>query len=103
MIELLYCNRTEKSIACLTNLLSWLAATIEENERYKDIDLSGFMILKNSKDGVAGLIICGDNTSQTKILEVLQQPPGEFKGKYIARVPAEEPVCVEEKAEDKPA
>ena len=38
--------------------------------------------------------------SQKHLLELLQQPPNEYKEKYIACVYSEEPVCVEERKDE---
>ena len=103
MIELVWTDRDRvvdyDIMMCASSLLAWLAATIAQNKENHDIDLNGYMIVKDQVNGCSILVIPGDPYSQKKLLYILQQPPEEYKDKYIARVPSEEPNPVHEKTE----
>ena len=105
MIEIIWTdNKTLDYEAMLTasSLMAWLLATISQNEEYHTIDMNGYMLVNekaissSSTTGCSILILSGDIGSQTRILKILQQPPNEYKGKYIARIPYDEPEPVKE-------
>lgn len=104
MIEIIWTdNKTIDYEAMLTasSLMAWLLATISQNEEYHTIDMNGYMLvnekaISSSSTGCSILILSGDIGSQTRILKILQQPPNEYKGKYIARIPYDEPDPVKE-------
>lgn len=82
---------------CATSLLAWLTTTIAQNEENHDIEFNGFMVAQEKTTGCSILILCGDNPkNQKRVLKILQQPPEEYKDKYIARIPSTEPIPVEE-------
>ena len=98
MIELIWVDNLCKSydvMMCVSGLLAWLSATIAQEEEYHDIQFNGYMVAKDKND-CSVLLICSDPQSQKKMLKILQQPPNEYKEKYIARVPSQEPEPVKE-------
>lgn len=101
MIELIWKDSSlneYENILQITNLLSWLVAIIRDKH---EIELNGFMVLKEKNPLTYSiLLILGDENSQKQTLNILQQPPEEFKEKYIARIPCEEPNPVKEKDDD---
>lgn len=100
MIELLVKDYEEmEAMMLLTNLIGWLVTHIAKDEDKKGIILNGFVILRDDRLELTGLIVC-DGNSQKRIIEILQQPPEAYKGKYIARIISEEPVLVKEESED---
>lgn len=98
MIEVLWKNEKGDSLTQMmmkmTQLFSWLMKEIHENKYH--INLKGYMILLDTEFVLSGLLLPGDKESQNQLIKILQQPPGEFTEKYIARIPAEEPVVVDE-------
>lgn len=102
MIEIVWCETSTVNDYMLkaTNLLAWLLTTINHQEEYRNIDFNGYMMVKDKTNGCATLLICGDPSSQKKLLTILQQPPEEYKEKYIARVPCDEPMPVHEQTEE---
>ena len=82
-------------------LLAWLTTKLAQDDELHDIDMSGFMVVKDKKTKkVSGLIFTGSPESQKKLVTILQQPPNEYKEKYIACVPCQEPVSVHEQTEE---
>lgn len=85
MIELLWneINEEYDAMFYMSKLMAWLAtALIEHHKMYA---LNGVIVLRDKNDKVASLLICDENL-QENILQILQQPPGEYKGKYIAKI-----------------
>lgn len=103
MIEIIWKNEDIDEYVALqhaTNLFSWLVtAIVNLNKEHVEIVLSGYMLVKDRENKCTGLIICGDPVSQRKVLNILQQPPEEYKNKYIACVPCNEPDPVHEETE----
>ena len=100
MIELVVKDYEDlEAMVLLTNLVGWLVTRIARDEDKRDIILNGFVILRDGKLELTGILVC-DGRSQKRVLEILQQPPDAYKEKYIARVVSEEPVLVEEKCDD---
>lgn len=104
MIEIVW---LEKYAAMMhaSRMMAWLAAALAQNEEYHNIEFNGYMIVKEEgkeKSGCSVLIICGDPVSQNRLLKILQQPPEEYKEKYIARIPCNEPDPVHEQTKEDP-
>ena len=79
----------------------WLLTTISKTpELEKDNGVNGYLLL-NDEDSQCGALLFVNKKYQKQILDILQQPPGEFKDKYIACVPCEEPQSVKEITEEK--
>ena len=103
MIEIIWKDKTSADYYIFTQVaafMSMLAVTLAKEEN-QDIKLNGYMIGREEKGGCSILMICGDFISQRKLMNILQQPPEEYKDKYVACVPCEEPNPVQETAEDK--
>lgn len=78
------------SLKLLTEILSWISGEI-----IKDPDsilfLNGAFLVFNVDKKVASLLLLPSENSEKRIMQYLQQPPGEFAGKYVAKIPMEEP------------
>lgn len=99
MIEIVWLEEFE-AMMCATRMLAWLATTLAQKE-YNSIEFNGYMVVKEKqKSGCSILIISGDPISQNRILNILQQPPEEYKEKYIARIPCNEPNPVHEETKE---
>ena len=99
MIELLWTNNLcvdYEVMMYAAGLMSWLASLLAQDEENHSVEFNGFMVAKEEKGGCAVVIICGNPQSQKRVLEIVQQPPEEYKGKYIASIPSEEPEPVNE-------
>ena len=102
MIEIVWLDDYD-AMMCASRLLAWLAALLAQKDEYHNIEFNGYMIVKEKekeKTGCSVLIICGDPISQKRILNILQQPPEEYKEKYIARIPCDEPNPVHEQTKE---
>ncbi len=75
-----------------TQLMAWLCEEIKKQDK----QISGYLCLLNTDDdSVSSLVLCDDKIKQ-EVLNLLLEPPGEFKEKYIASCPSVEPIPVEE-------
>lgn len=94
-IEIVWQNISDNSIfdiVDLSNFILWLLTMISKTpELEKNNGINGYILLNDEKANCGALLFINNKKSQKKILEILQQPPGEFKGKYIACVPCDEP------------
>ena len=105
MIELQLAQFTtfHESVMLLCNVLHWVATIVNTKEENHDIYLQGFLtVFEKTQPKVSALLLC-EGKSQKHLLELLQQPPNEYKGRYIACVYSEEPVCVEERKDEEEA
>lgn len=104
MIEIIWRDETEAFFDVMmhmASLITWLTRTLAQDDELHDIDMSGYMVVKDKKTKkVSGLIFVGNPESQKKLVAILQQPPNEYKEKYIARVPCEEPISVQEETKE---
>lgn len=98
MIEVIWKDEKyneREAMMYLSQLMAWLSNEITMKKEYEDLTISGY-IITYEKSTV--LIFPDKNTEkQKRILNILQQPPEEFKEKYIACIYAEEPKVVNEK------
>lgn len=86
---------------CASRMLAWLATILAQKDEYHNIEFNGYMVVKEKqRKGCSILIICGDQISQKRILNILQQPPEEYKEKYIARIPCDEPNPIHEQTKE---
>ena len=103
MIEIVWKDplaRDYDVIMCATSLLAWLTSTIAQNEEYHNIEFNGYMLAQEKTVGCSMLIYCGYNPeNRRRLLNILQQPPEEYKGKYIAHTLSREPMPVEEQTD----
>lgn len=104
MIEIIWKDETLRfydAMMYTAGLLAWLTSKLAQEDELHDIDMSGYMVVKDKvTKKVSGLIFTGRPESQKKLVAILQQPPNEYKEKYIARVPCEEPEFVHEQAKE---
>lgn len=100
MIELLWQGKDFcdfNAFVCVTGVLSWITQVLAENEENHDIELNGFLVAK-SEQKISTLILC-DIDVQQRLLKILQQPPEQYKGKYIPCILSQEPESVQEISE----
>lgn len=108
MIELLWREQDKLAdynvMMHMTFVIAWLTSRIDEDEKNHDIQLNGYVTLndptKERFARISSLILC-NKKDEKKILEILQQPPTEYREKYIARVVCEEPNPVVEQTNEK--
>ena len=65
-------------------------------KQYNKIVLNGYFTLIDKEGSFATLLVCYGKENQSQLLKILQQPPNEYKEKYVAYVPCEEPSPVNE-------
>lgn len=88
MIELLWNEKNTNHWDVLINIngfIAWLSGNLKKTE----CNFNGFIVINDKTTKQFMILLCCDNdekNSQRKILNVLQQPEGEFKTKYVARV-----------------
>ena len=89
----------KENMVFLTRILLWLLQELKKEE-YKYIDCSGFILSEDEerKKGMSALLFL-DSVVHKPVLQILMQPPEEYKGKYIACVPSKEPEVVTENPE----
>ena len=94
MIELVWtdknCKTTNECFVHLIEVFEWLLVATGI-----DMDFNGFMILKDDKDAIYGLILCNGEIERS-VLNILQDPPKEYEGKYSYHSFHEEPKPVSE-------
>lgn len=98
MIELSwkeFLDRDEDAMMYVANLLAWLTTTLATTEENKHLKLNGFVVLLNKEKTISTLILCNDD-HQKEIYKILQQPPEEYKERYVACITCEEPSPVVE-------
>ena len=96
MIEIKWDQSVEKSSSAMSIVaafLLWLTKTIE-NEENHDIVFTGYINIWDRNSKMSTLIFSDEVSNKRKLLDILLQPPGEFKNKYIPCVISEEPLCV---------
>lgn len=74
----------------LTSLFNWVMSELKTKPDYQDIFVQGFLSLYDTSGRASGLIMCVGEDMKG-VLEILKQPPGEFKDKYVAYKVCEEP------------
>lgn len=102
MIELSWKEKADCEyiqLMTVSQLLAWLTTTLNEEKERHCIKLSGYMVLCE-EDGKISILLITNGESQKQLLKILQQPPNEYKEKYIACVLSEEPQPVQEKTEE---
>lgn len=100
MIELLISSRFDNRMAMmwLARIVAWLTDVLKDRA---DILLEGVLMMRDQPMHTTSILIC-EGESQKLIIELLKQPPGEFKDKYIASVILEDPGVYEvETAEER--
>ena len=107
MIELLWKDFNAEYYRAMNDvatLFAWLTATLLEYEKNKkeneeSIYLQGYTVIWDSTTDVPAVLVLSnsaDVANQERLLKILQQPPGEFRGKYVACILSQEPVSVNE-------
>jgi len=85
-----------ENMMLIASLLAWLTKSLKDNKEFQDILLEGFVCYYDAMNRVSTLLLC-EGESEKAILEILKQPPGEFKDRYVACVANTEPIPVVEK------
>ncbi len=112
MIELLWKETKEnyyRAMCDVAKLFAWLTSELlrlEEirKETEESIYLQGYTVLwDGAADAPAILLFSNslDRANQECLLKILQQPPGEFKEKYVACILSQEPDSVNEVKSEK--
>lgn len=112
MIELLWKETKEnyyRAMCDVAKLFAWLTSELlrlEEirKETEESIYLQGYTVLwDGAADAPAILLFSNslDRANQECLLKILQQPPGEFKEKYVACILSQEPDSVKEMKSEK--
>lgn len=98
MIEIVTPEKHEylDDMLLMVNIITWLLTEMKRDKDKQDVFLRGYLLSADSSNGHLGGLLFAEDESQQAILKILLQPPGEFKGKYIARVLCEEPQPVKE-------
>ena len=94
-----------EAMILLSNIISWLAITLDSNEEYKKYILRGFLVLfdeysTSSTNSINALLFC-EGTNQMGIMEILRNPLDQFKGKFLPSILIE-PESVRVKSDDIP-
>ncbi len=112
MIELLWKETKEnyyRAMCDVAKLFAWLTSELlrlEETrkETEESIYLQGYTVIwDGAADAPAILLFSNslDRANQECLLKILQQPPGEFKEKYVACILSQEPDSVKEVKSEK--
>lgn len=102
MIELIWNFISSTSTKLITNLLSWIVDEIDKFHQTTEkqdttIKLRGFVVIEQDDHSFSILLISENNLYEKDLIKILQQPPGEFKEKYVARILYDEPIPVTER------
>lgn len=86
-----------KAVQFFNNLYVWLLAELSKHEKSNEW-VKGFLIMHDvASNTVGSLFLTTPESPEADILKLIQQPPGEFNGKYTAHIVAkEEPTVVQE-------
>ena len=99
MIELSWKqNKFEEGVDVLsyiTNILAWLMETIAAEKGEHGVKITGYVVICDEFSFYHTLLMCKEE-GQKRVLEILQQPPEEYKEKYVACILCEEPNPVQE-------
>lgn len=82
-----------ETLQLFSDILHWITSEILKDSEHV-LYIHGAFIIFNEESKVASLLILPDTHSEKRILQMLFQPPGEFQGKYIAKIPSKEPELV---------
>lgn len=91
-----------EGLNALARIIEWLTMAILEKQSAEDsIALNGYISIVSMDGTVSSLLLC-DGENQKKIMTLLQQPPGEYKEKYVAyELNNDTQAAVEEEKEEK--
>jgi len=80
-----------------TKILQWIASLVALEKEKNDLMMKGFIVLCD--EGRVSTLLITNPEHEKRLLQILQEPPGEYKDKYVACILSEEPKVVEEKCE----
>lgn len=95
MIEISWFGSSSTDLVNIASYFQWLIATIMTTEESNKM-LRGVCTLYEGEGKVFSLIMCDDDREQKRLYDIIQQPPGEYEGKYIAKIVNGEPELVQE-------
>lgn len=95
-IKLVSFTTIQEGMVLMANILKWLFESVSA-------DTEGVLWLNHKQENLLLALVMCNGAAKSKFLRVLQEPPGEFKEKYVARSLSEEPTVVEEMDEDEVA
>lgn len=98
-VKLIEPTNYHDDMVMISRIITWITTTLALEEEKRNLMLRGYIVL-NDEDRISVLLIC-EGEHEQRLLKMLQQPPGEYKDKYVACVLSEEPKVVEEKTEEK--
>ena len=87
-----------------TKLMMWLLEEFHKctDEALKGINFQGYIVVCDKETAATSILIFCDRYSilEKKLTQILMQPPGEYKDRYIACVYRSEPDPVTEQQQD---
>ena len=98
-VKLIEPTNYHDDMVMISRIITWITTTLALEEEKRNLMLRGYIVL-NDEDRISVLLIC-EGEHEQRLLKMLQQPPGEYKDKYVACVLSEEPKVVEEKTDEK--
>ena len=91
---------TRMNAIVIAEFMVWLLKVLNEEDN-QDIIINGTMIFRDCEAPLKySLLLMCEEKKQKKLLQILQQPPGEFSGKYVACIFTKEPEPVVENHND---
>ena len=103
LIDVIDEETKREAMILLSNIISWLAITLDSNEEYKKYILRGFLVLYDEQslsNSINALLFC-EGKSQLGIMEILRNPLSQFKGKFLPSILIE-PEAVRVKSDEMP-
>ena len=79
-----------KDLILLTKILLWVTGYLDSDENKEKAVIGGYFVYHDFKYNFSKAILLCEGKSEKILYKFLQQPPGEFKGKYVAYVVADE-------------
>lgn len=103
LIDVIDEETKREAMILLSNIISWLAITLDSNEEYKKYILRGFLVLYDEQslsNSINALLFC-EGKSQLGIMEILRNPLSQYKGKFLPSILIE-PESVRVKSNEMP-
>lgn len=99
MIELFWNDlKADKyqQVVAVTNIMLWLSTYVQEHQQeLNGLSINGYVVVMDY--GKIHCVVTTDEKNEKTLLNILQQPPNEFKEKYVACIHCEEPEVVVER------
>lgn len=78
-----YCSLIDE-LRTINEIMCWLFGVMVDYPE-QELGLDGFVIARGNSGRTSALLIC-TNKSEPMLVKVLNQPPEEYKEKYIAKI-----------------